>query len=87
MIKDDVIAWFSKYKINPTELSFILDPMNPEQIKNYLEKQAEESEKKPKEIFWVHGRIILILAEELDLECKGFHCISGTKSWNCGIMK
>ena len=45
MIRDDVIAWFSKYKIDPTELLFILDRMNPEQIRNYLKKQASQSEK------------------------------------------
>ena len=50
MIKDNVIAWFSKWQICPEDLLFVLDRMSPEQIKNYLEKQAKESEKKPKEL-------------------------------------
>ena len=55
VIKDDVIAWFSKCKINPTELSFILDRMSPEQIKNRQKKV-----KRNRKILWVPGRIILI---------------------------
>lgn len=69
VIKDDVIAWFSKCKINPTELSFILDRMSPEQIKNYLEKQAEESEKKPKDLVGT-WKDYLDMAEKLGLNVK-----------------
>ena len=54
---------------NPTELSFILDRMSPEQIKNYLEKQAEESEKKPKDLVGT-WKDYLDMAEKLGLNVK-----------------
>lgn len=68
-IKDDVITWFSKKKIDPKELLFILDRMSPEQIKNYLEKQAKGSEKKPKDLIGT-WKDYLGMAEKLGMDVK-----------------
>ena len=43
--------------------------MSPEQIKNYLEKQAEESEKKPKDLVGT-WKDYLDMAEKLGLNVK-----------------
>ena len=47
-MKDNVISWY----LEMADLSGKVkkNRMSPEQMKNYLEKQAEESEKKPKEL-------------------------------------
>ena len=43
LIRDDVILWMCREKLKPADLMFIMDRMNPLQIRNYLEKQASES--------------------------------------------
>ena len=43
LICDDVILWMCREKLKPADLMFIMDRMNPLQIRNYLEKQALES--------------------------------------------
>lgn len=58
VIKDNVIAWFSKWQICPEDLLFVLDRMSPEQIKNFLEKQAKESKKSQRSLL-VPGKTIL----------------------------
>ena len=69
VIKDNVIAWFSKWQICPEDLLFVLDRMSPEQIKNYLEKQAKESEKKPKELIGT-WQDYLDMASKLGMDVK-----------------
>lgn len=68
-MKDNVISWFSKWQICPEELLFVLDRMRPEQIKNYLEKQAKESEKKPKELIGT-WKDYLDMASKLGIDVK-----------------
>ena len=50
VIKDDVITWLAQAEISPEQVTFILDRMRPEQIKNYLKKQSANSRKPPKEL-------------------------------------
>ena len=69
VIKDNMIAWFSKWQICPEDLLFVLDRMSPEQIKNYLEKQAKESEKKPKELIGT-WKDYLDMASKLGMDVK-----------------
>lgn len=69
VMKDNVISWFSKWQICPEELLFVLDRMRPEQIKNYLEKQAKESEKKPKELIGT-WKDYLDMASKLGIDVK-----------------
>ena len=44
-IADDVIHWFCSKGITVQNVNFILDRMNPLQIRNYLQRQARESRK------------------------------------------
>ena len=50
VIKDDVITWLAQAEISPEQVTFILNRMRPEQIKNYLKKQSANSRKTPKEL-------------------------------------
>lgn len=49
-IDDNVIAWFTKERIKPNEIEFILDRMSERQVKNYLIRQQKDIQRSVKEI-------------------------------------
>lgn len=49
-ISNDVIKYFEKEKITPTDLNFIINHMSETKICNYIKKQYEISKRKPKEL-------------------------------------
>ena len=42
-ISQEALLWFKRWNVNTEKVLFILDRMNPDQIKNYIEKQSHTS--------------------------------------------
>ena len=67
VISDEVLMWMQKKNIQPTDLTFISDRMNPQQIKNYLERQSLETEESIKDLL-ITWHDYLIMAKRFGMD-------------------
>lgn len=64
VIADEVIEWMEKQAVKPENLTFIRNYMSAVQVKNYLERQSEESGEKIKDLVTT-WEDYLIMAERM----------------------
>lgn len=67
VIADEVIGWMDEQMVLPEALTFIRDYMSARQIKNYLERQSEESGEKIKDLITI-WEDYLIMAKRMEMD-------------------